>query len=83
MDVVHVGSTILCGFQQYTHDLAHTVLIWSMDVPDVGSVAVAEAIVTENFLEDLQLFGRVGWTSKKLVREGSVTFIIEPPKGSG
>jgi hypothetical protein len=76
VDVVHLGDTILCAFEQLDGQFPDTILVWTMPVPEnLGTVAVAEAIVTENFLEDLELAGPGGWKNHMPTRIGRLLFV--------
>jgi hypothetical protein len=78
VDVVHLGDTILCAFEQLDGQFPDTILVWTITLPDDsnwGTVAVAEAIVTENFLEDLQLAGPGGWKNHSPTRIDGLLFV--------
>lgn len=77
-DVVHVvriENTVLIAFKQ--GGMGRNTLVYAMDVPpDMTSAGVIEALVTENFLEDLRIYGGGGWTAQTLRRVGELLFIL-------
>lgn len=47
-----------------------------MSPPAMTAAGVIEALVTENFLEDLRMDGSTGWKTRTLTRIGELLFIV-------
>jgi hypothetical protein len=73
--VIRVADSILIAFMQ--PELGNDTLIYAMDIPrDVAAAPLIEAIITENFLDDLRMYGTHGWNGRMLQRIGERLFIV-------
>jgi hypothetical protein len=77
IDVAHLGSTILCAFEQRDPGWTGKTLVWTMDaLPSTDDVTVVADIVAMNLLEDLAVYGSAGWPQTILVPIGALTFLL-------
>ncbi len=75
VQVGRIANTFLIAFKQAGMD--SQTLVFAMDVPPAMTAAgVIEALVTENFLEDLRVDGSTGWKERALTRIGELLFIV-------
>ena len=73
--VIRVADSIVIAFMQ--PELGNATLIYAMDIPrDVTAAPLIEAIITENFLDDLRMYGTQGWNGRMLQRIGERLFIV-------
>ncbi|WP_101494363.1 hypothetical protein [Sulfobacillus thermosulfidooxidans] len=76
VSVSAVGEAIWIAFRQPSADPTRT-FVWVMDLPPMKSLSadVAEAIITENFLEEMAFAGTRNWVDRPWLETGSLTFL--------
>jgi len=91
VDVAHLGTTVLCAFEQLDQGLPGKTLVWSTStdvLPGTDDVSLEADIFAINFLEDLAVHGSAGWPATILVTIGDLTFSngrrdLSSPKADG
>lgn len=78
LTVSAVAQTIMVAFRQPNLN-KHEILVWAMDFPPGGhTLCTAEAIITENFLEDMCIEGSVNWKRCRRIEVGDLSILLPP-----
>ncbi|AEW04100.1 hypothetical protein Sulac_0568 [Sulfobacillus acidophilus DSM 10332] len=73
-----VGHAICIAFRQGQVDPART-FVWTIPWPPGDqNLWSAEAIITENFLEDMAIEGTQNWAGRTWMETASLTFLGDP-----